>query len=647
MPTPLGYARLAAVVPNVRVADVSFNVAKMLEAAERCSADNCDLAVFPELGITSYSCADLFHQSRLLDAAEAGLKQFCQATRKLTPLFAVGIAARHAGRLFNCAAVIERGRILGVVPKSYNPGYQEFYEPRWFASGAAVRGAELEIAGQRVPLGVDLLFQASRQPRLCIGVEICEDLWAPIPPSSYAALAGANVIVNLSASNELVGKLAYRLELLRHQSAATLSAYAYASAGVGESTTDVVYGGHAVIAENGVISAENQRFQRQSNITCADIDLELLEHERLQRTGFRDAVTLQRLPDYRRIRFNGNDYADTQLRRQITPTPFVPADRQQRRQRCEEIFAIQSSALATRLEHTGLSNIVIGISGGLDSTLALLVVVEAFERLALARSGILALTMPGFGTSSRTRSNVTDLCRELAVPLQEIDIRASCEQHLRDLGHHLDRHDITYENAQARMRTQVLMNKANQRAALVIGTGDLSELALGWCTYNGDHMSMYAVNVGVPKTLVSYLIDYVAEQHAQTPLAATLRDILATPISPELLPPDSNGEIAQKTETVLGPYEVHDFFLYNAIRCGYAPAKVLFLAQQAFAQRYTQEQLHKWLQMFLRRFFQHQFKRSCLPDGPKVGSIALSPRGDWRMPSDASVATWLEQLPEN
>lgn len=643
-----GYVRVGTAVPAVRAAAVRENVASMLGLARAADADGCDVVVFPELCISGYTCADLFAQRRLTDAALTGLLRFAAETGALTPLWVVGLPLPVDGRLFNVAAVVHRGEVLGLVPKTFIPGSHEYYETRWFASESARVRGRVELPGGSVPFGADLVFRPDTPSDLRLGIELCEDLWAPVPPSSNLALAGATLLVNPSASNDLVGKSDYRLELVRQQSARCMAAYAYCSAGVGESTTDTVFGGDCILAENGTLLGRGARFQRAPHLTVADMDMEFLWHERLCSTTFAQAVQHRGdggRGDVREVLFaSPMEVRGRTLRRPVAAQPFIPADPRIRHDRCQEILAIQSTGLATRLHHAGVKDIVIGLSGGLDSTLALLVCIEACERLGLPTAGIHAVTMPGFGTTGRTRGNVENLCAHLGIPLETIPIGDSCRQHFADIGHDGATADVVYENVQARERTQILMDRANMLGALVVGTGDLSELALGWCTYNGDHMSMYGVNAGVPKTLVSYLVRYYAEDKADPATAAVLRDILATPISPELLPPDATGQIAQKTEAVVGPYELHDFFLYHAIRCGFAPEKVLMLAGCAFGDAYSAATLRHWLTVFLRRFFAQQFKRSCLPDGPKVGTIALSPRGDWRMPSDASPAEWLADL---
>ena len=636
------YLRVAAAVPAVRPADVGANLAAIRVLLRQVAAARVQVAVFPELCLTGYTCADLFYQPNLLDAAERALAELIPDCGD--GLVAVGLPVRVGGRIFNCAAVIADRRLVGVVPKTYLPSTHEFYESRWFASALEATADEIELAGARVPFGNDLVFD--RGDGAVVGVELCEDMWTANPPSTRLTLRGANVVLNLSGSNELVGKTEYRRSLVLGQSARCLAAYVYAGAGVGESTTDLVFGGHALVAENGALLAEGRRFMRTPQLTVADVDIGFLDFERSANFAFRSAA--RTVGEVRRVRVDagrGVDGAEGALRRPVEPHPFVPNAQADRDARCEEILAIQSTGLATRLEAIRCRDVVIGLSGGLDSALALLVCVEAFDRLGLDRAGIHAFTLPGFGTTARTKGNAERLCAGLGVPLETIDIAPMARQHLKDLGRDEAIHDITYENTQARGRTYLLMDKANQLGGLVIGTGDLSELALGWCTYNGDHMSMYGVNAGVPKTLVRYLVQYEAETAATAALHDVLLDILATPVSPELLPA-KDGEIAQITEDLVGPYELHDFYLYYVLRCGFGPAKIYRLAKAAFAGRaeYTDEVLYKWLRNFYWRFFAQQFKRSCLPDGPKVGSVTLSPRGDWRMPSDACATLWLAEL---
>jgi len=648
----MGYFRIAAAVPAVKPGALKDNADAMIHAFTKACDGGADLVLFPELSITGYSCGDLFLQSRLLDEAESQAARLVEETAARGALMIFGMPLARQGKLFNVAVVVRGGtEILGVVPKTYVPDSQEYYENRWFASGDEARFSRITLAGQRVPFGTDLIFRHEEDRRSSFAVEICEDLWGPIPPSSRHAVAGAQMLFNLSASTELVGKADYRRSLVTQQSASCVAAYAYASSGPGESTTDVVFGGHAMIAENGRLLAESERFSSGTEIIYADVDTELLDHERRVARAFGPAGRRE-LGDtvYRTVGFGGRlrsrgESFESSLR-PLDPHPFVPADPTERNERCQEISAIQAAGLATRLERTGIRSVVIGLSGGLDSTLALLVAVRAFERLALPMDGIYGITMPGFGTTDRTLGNVEKLCGGLGLSLERIDIQEACRVQMADLKHSGEPDDVAYENVQARYRTAVLMNRANMVGGLVVGTGDLSELALGWCTYNGDHMSMYAVNTGVPKTLVQYLVRWAAETWVPDAVKPVLIDILETPISPELLPPDAGGAIAQKTEETIGPYELHDFFLYHAIRHGFGPRKVLGLARQAFLDSYDGEELTKWLRVFYRRFFSQQFKRSCLPDGPKVGTIALSPRGDWRMPSDADVGAWLDELEE-
>lgn len=649
----MGYFRVAAAVPAVKPAAVRDNADAIIHAFINACEKGSDLVLFPELSVTGYTCADLFLQSRLLAEAEVQAARIIEETSARSSMIIFGMPLARQGRLFNVAIVVRGGtEILGIVPKTYIPDSREYYENRWFASADEATFTHVTLADQRVPFGTDLLFRHEDDRLTSFAVEICEDLWGPIPPSSRHAIAGAQMLFNLSASNELVGKADYRRSLVSQQSARCLAGYAYASAGPGESTTDTVYGGHALIAENGRILSESARFPVGTEMVLSDIDTELLDHERrVSRTFGPSARRELAGVKYRTIWFGGR----LQSRkggvaaplRPVDPHPFVPSNPAERDERCHEISSIQATGLATRLERTGIKNVVIGLSGGLDSTLALLVAVQAFERLALPLEGIHAVTMPGFGTTGRTLANVEKLCEGLGIPLDNVDIRESCELQMKDLGHSGKPEDVAFENVQARYRTAVLMNKANIIGGLVIGTGDLSELALGWCTYNGDHMSMYAVNTGVPKTLVKYLVRWAAETRVPVEVKDTLLDILDTPISPELLPPGEDGEIEQKTENKIGPYELHDFFLYHAIRHGFGPAKVLALAELAFTGNYNGEIIVKWLKLFYSRFFSQQFKRSCLPDGPKVGTIALSPRGDWRMPSDADVSVWMKELEDS
>ena len=638
-----GMVRIGVASPELRVADVDFNFAEICRVAKHAQQQQCNLVLFPEMSLTGYTCADLFYQQQLQQQVSDALLKLMDFTALNGITVIVGVPISLAGRLYNCAAFISAGKVCGLVPKTFLPNTGEFYEQRWFSSAPQCGNDFYLLGEQQIPFGTDLLFQAADFPAALIGIEICEDAWSVAPPSGSQALAGATLLLNLSASPEILGKQAYRRNLVASQSARCLAAYAYASAGPNESSTDLVFSGHSLIAENGQILTETQRFQFSSQLAIADVDLDRLVGERQRNSTFASGR-----PE---LDFNIQPFTLAQpqvetLQRKIGKTPFVPPDDVERSARCEEIFHIQTSALIKRLRHTGCKTVVIGLSGGLDSTLALLVAAKAFDRLGLSRQGIVAITMPGFGTTARTRGNAESLAELWGTKLRIISIDPAVRQHFKDIGHIETDHDVTYENCQARERTQILMDVANQVGGLVIGTGDLSELALGWCTYNGDHMSMYAVNCGVPKTLVRYLVDWCATAEFSGEATAVLQDICATPVSPELLPPDANGNIGQLTEKVVGPYELHDFFLYQVIRMHFPPQKVLMLASQAFGSEYSTGELLKWLRQFYRRFFSQQFKRSCLPDGPKVGTVALSPRGDWRMPSDAAVDLWLSQLEE-
>lgn len=634
-----GFFRVAAALPQrVKIADARSNARQIADIMETAAAEGVRIVVLPELSLTGYTCGDMFGQTKLLDDAEQALAELVESTASLPVAAIAGMPVRVGDRLYNCAVVFGGGSIWGVVPKSYIPNYGEFYELRHFASGAGIADTVIELAGEEVCFGTDLIFSVDGVE---FGVEICEDLWSPIPPSSYLAAAGAKIIFNLSASPEAVGKHDYLLSLVAQQSARLVSAYVYASSGAGESSTDLVFAGNGIIAENGIVTARSERFARKRQIVAADIDTELLATRRRTRNTF--AAPVQ--PEMRVVCMELTDARPcSDLRRTVDPAPFVPSDDAMRGQRCREIFEIQAQGLAQRLEHTSCRTAVIGISGGLDSTLALLVTAHAFDILGLDRRGIVGITMPGFGTTDRTYTNALQMIDALGVTRREISIRKACEQHFADIGLPGGDRSVTYENSQARERTQILMDVANMLGGMVIGTGDMSELALGWATYNGDHMSMYGVNASVPKTLVRHLVAWYAESRAAESLRATLRDVLDTPVSPELLPADERGDIAQKTEDLVGPYELHDFFLYSMVRQGFRPSKIVFLAERAFAGRYGRETIIKWLGVFLRRFFSQQFKRSAMPDGPKVGSVALSPRGDWRMPSDAVARAWTEEL---
>ena len=630
-----GFIKACAVSPALRVADCPYNAQETIEAMQQAAEDGCQLTVFPELGLTGYTCGDLFLQQPLLDAAEAALREILKASEALQLVALVGLPVTVDAKLYNCAAVICQGALLGLVPKSHIPNYGEFYEKRHYcAAPAGVK--EISFAGQKTLFGTKLLFRCETMQAFTLAVEICEDLWAPRPPSTAHALAGATVLANLSASDETVGKAEYRRALVSQQSARLLCAYLYADAGHGESTTDMVFSGHNLIAENGALLAESRPFSQA--LACTELDLGRLLAERRRNTSF-EPVT----DGYETVSFH-LPLREIPLTRYISPTPFVPADGGARAERCELILQMQADGLAKRIEHAHAKTAVIGISGGLDSCLALLVAVHAMKKLNRPMADILAVTMPCFGTTKRTRSNAEILCQELGVQFTEISIANTVRSHFADIGQSETNFDVTFENGQARVRTLELMDLANRTGGLVVGTGDLSELALGWATYNGDHMSMYGVNAGVPKTLVRHIVRYEADAANSDTLREVLLDILDTPVSPELLPAKENGEIAQQTESLVGPYELHDFYLYYVLRFGFSPAKIYHLAKAALSDRYSDEVLLHWLRNFYRHFFQQQFKRSCLPDGPKVGSVTLSPRGDWRMPSDACVSVWQAEL---
>ncbi|MBO7139349.1 MAG: NAD(+) synthase [Prevotella sp.] len=634
-----GLIKVAAAIPGVRVADVDYNRQQIESLIAQAEGKGAEIIVFPELSLTGYTCQDLFQQQLLLDKAEEAVLVLLDFTRKLDVIAVIGLPVRIGSLLYNCAAVIQHGCLLGIVPKTYLPNYGEFYEKRWFASATDLMPQEIYLAGSPV--------MVSNEPivfRTCdgvgFGIEICEDVWAPLPPSNNLALAGADIILNLSATDELVGKHAYLRSLLAQQSARMMCGYVYSSCGFGESTQDVVYGGNALIFENGKLIAEASRFALEPQMRVQQIDIDRLRADRQNNTTFRTAQdgATARFIDAKPI-----TPRDFELIRPVNPHPFIPAD-DMMGESCEEILNIQTLGLCKRLQHTHCDKAVIGISGGLDSTLALLVTVRAFDRLGLSRQGIIGITMPGFGTTDRTHKNAVLLMNALGITQREISIAKAVTQHFEDIGHDKAVHDVTYENSQARERTQILMDVANQVGGLVIGTGDLSELALGWCTYNGDQMSMYGVNASVPKTLVQYLIRYMAQCSVFNVQSSILMDVIDTPISPELTPADAEGNIQQKTEDLVGPYELHDFFLYYMLRWGFRPQKIFILAQSAFKDKYDDDTIRKWLQTFCRRFFSQQFKRSCMPDGPKVGSVSLSPRGDWRMPSDAMSTLWMKDL---
>lgn len=636
-----GFIKVAAVTPTLRVADCRYNTEEQIRLAKECETKGAQLIVFPELSITGYTCGDLFLHDVLIRSAEEELLHLAKETSSLDAVILVGLPFMEQHLLYNVAAVLQRGKILGLVPKSNIPNYSEFYEARYFHSGKK-EVIEVEIGEQKVPFGMNQLFECKEQPLFSLAVEICEDIWVPIPPSSYHVMAGATVIANLSASDETTGKNAYRKELVTNQSARLISGYIYTSAGCTESTTDLVFSGHNIICENGALLKESPRFLRESSYIMTEIDLDRLESERRRMMTY----PADGRESYTKISFSiGGKTKQRQIKitRFIDKAPFVPSNPAKRNKRCDEILNIQAAGLCKRLEHTHCKTAVIGISGGLDSTLALLVTVKAFDLLGLDRKNIFAVTMPCFGTTDRTYQNACTLTKELGATLLEIPIQEAVTIHLRDIGHDIHVHDVTFENAQARERTQILMNVANKYGGMVIGTGDMSELALGWATYNGDHMSMYGVNCSVPKTLVRYLVEYYASTLEEKTLKEVLLDVLDTPVSPELLPP-KDGEIAQKTEDIVGPYELHDFFLYYMMRFGFVPSKIYYLATIAFEGMYDNATIYKWITTFYRRFFSQQFKRSCLPDGPKVGSVAVSPRGDLRMPSDAVVTLWMEDL---
>ena len=644
-----GFVKVASAIPSVKVADCQYNVEQIESLVIQAEGKGIEIICLPELSLTAYSCGDLFGQQLLLDEAEMALIHLMNVTRSLNIISIIGLPVPYRGALLNCAAVLQRGKILGLVPKTFLPNYKEFYEKRWFQSGADVPEGMVLICGQQVEVSTKLLFNT---PSCVFGVEICEDLWAPVPPSSTLTLGGADIIFNLSADSDAVGKYSYLQNLLTQQSARCICGYVYSSCGYGESTQDVVFSGKGLIYENGTLLAETKRHQFTSQMLEAEIDVERLRAERRMNTTF--AACAAQLMTAGDQMVNGKwTIIDTErvpaspfsLTRVIDPHPFVPTGKRLD-ERCQEIFDIQTEGLAKRIQHTGAQTVVLGISGGLDSTLALLVCVSAFDKLGMNRRGVVGITMPGFGTTDRTYTNAVNLMKLLGITIREISIKEACLQHFADLGHDADQHNITYENSQARERTQILMDAANQMNGFVVGTGDLSELALGWATYNGDHMSMYGVNASVPKTLVRHLVVWVAERTKDESTCHTLLDIAETPISPELIPADEQGNITQKTEDLVGPYELHDFFLYYLLRWGFRPAKIYLLARQAFGQAYNDAIIRKWLRIFCRRFFAQQYKRSCLPDGPKVGSCSLSPRGDWRMPSDASPSLWLRECDE-
>lgn len=639
-----GFIKVAAATPILKVADCFFNTSEILAIINNAEKSDVKAIVFPETCITGYTANDLFHQRLLIDGVVDSLDRIKRELAESDIIVIIGAPLEIANRLYNTGVVIHRGEILGVVPKTFLPNYNEFYDKRWFSSARELTQSSIELCGQTVAVGTDLIFKTKD---FSFAIELCEDLWTPIPPSSIHVLYGAEVIFNLSASNETIGKNEYRRSLVSQQSARCIAGYVYAAAGNGESTTDIVFSGSSMIAENGSILSSAERFSFESQLCIADIDIDRLRYDRLKNKSFSTAEYRQLdQTSYRIITVDTIGFEKTEgykLDRFINPTPFIPS-KENFDLRCSEIFSIQVGGLAKRLLHTNIKSAVVGVSGGLDSTLALLVIVKAFDKLGIPRENIYGITMPGFGTTDRTYNNAIQLMKSLGVSIREISIKDAVRQHFKDIGHDENIHDVTYENSQARERTQILMDYANKVNGLVIGTGDLSELALGWCTYNGDHMSMYAVNTSIPKTLVKTLVKWISESQMDVSSQSILMDILDTPVSPELLPAGKNGEILQITEDTVGPYILHDFFLYNMLRFGYEPRKIYFLAKIAFRGEYDSTTILKWLRTFYWRFFSQQFKRNCIPDGPKVGSINLSPRGDWRMASDASVALWTQQL---
>ena len=634
----LGYVRVGALIPELKVGNTVYNSKTIIENIKKMEKEGVNIVVTPELSITGYTCADLFFQDVLLNDALKGLKKIIEETKDSKIISIIGIPLKCDNQLFNVAVVINKGKILGIVPKTYIPNYNEFYEKRWFKTSHSLISKTIKLFGHEVPIGVDLLFRDSSNNDMTFGIEICEDLWSPKTPSTDAALAGATMIFNLSASNEIIGKKEYRKSLISNQSAKSVCAYIYASSGVNESSTDLVFGGYAGIYENGSLLKENERFNFDSSYIYEDVDIQRISNNRIKDISY---MGVKPDIDYRIIDIDIEEN-DKELTRNYDIYPFVPKDNNKREERCKEIITIQSCGLAKRLKHTNIKKCVIGVSGGLDSTLAFLVIIDAYKRLGISNDNLIAITMPGFGTTGRTYQNAINLMKSYNVTWKEISIKEASLQHFKDIGISESDRSVTYENTQARERTQILMDIANKEGALVIGTGDLSELALGWCTYNGDHMSMYAVNTSIPKTLVRYLVNYYADVETNEAAKKTIKDILDTPVSPELLPPDSNGNIKQQTESVIGPYILHDFFLYHFLRYGASPKKIKYIATKTFKGMYSEEIVDKWLNVFIKRFFSQQFKRSCLPDGPKVGTISVSPRGDLRMPSDADNTIWLD-----
>lgn len=633
-----GYVKVGASTLELKVSDTIYNVQMIKKQIDEAVNKNIQIISFPELSITGYTCGDLFNQDILIDKSYEGLKDLVDYSKDKMIVIIVGSPIKCENKLYNCAVVINNGKILGIVPKTYIPNYNEFYEMRWFKSSNDLKIKEINLFNEFVPIGVDLIFTSKLDDELKFGVEICEDVWSLYPKSNDYASSGASIIFNLSASNETIGKYDFRKELIKMQSIKTISGYVYSSSGINESSTDLLFSGSSLIYENGKLLSENNRFDFNSNLIYSDIDIKRLVNDRRKNTSFISNTD----KEYRNIYFTTSK--NNFISRKYSKYPFVPSNEEKREERCKEIINIQSSALAKRLKHTNIQKCVIGVSGGLDSTLAFLVIKKAFEKLKIDNKNIIAVTMPGFGTTNRTYENALDLIKINNATLKEIDIKKACLVHYSDIDQDINNHDITYENAQARERTKILMDIANKENALVIGTGDLSELALGWCTYNGDHMSMYSVNSSIPKTLVKYLVKYIADTDKKN--KKVLYDILSTPISPELLPADEKGNIKQITEDKIGPYILHDFYLYHFFRYGASPKKIYMLAVNTFENEYSKEEILKWLKVFIKRFFTQQFKRSCMPDGVKVGSISLSPRGDLRMPSDASYNIWIKELEE-
>lgn len=633
-----GYVRVAASVPELKVANVEFNTKEVIKEIKALDKEGVQIVTFPELCLTGYTCADLFSQDILITKSKEAIKEVIDSTKLLDIISIIGAPIVCDNQLFNCGVVINKGKILGIVPKTYIPNYGEFYEKRWFSTSNTLTSKTINLFGKEVPIGIDLVFRDINDSKFTFGIEICEDLWSPKAPSVEAALNGATMIFNLSASNEVIGKAQYRRNLINMQSAKNVCAYIYSSSGVNESSTDLVFSGYAGISENGSMLVENERFNFKTNHIISDVDIQRLMNNRIKDISFMGigAINNYRVIDID-LKDNNND-----LKRIYDAYPFVPSNENKRAERCSEIINIQACGLAKRIKHTGMKKCVIGISGGLDSTLAFLVIIEAYRKLGISFDNLIGVTMPGFGTTGRTYNNALTLMKNYGVTMREVSIKEASLQHFKDIGLEETDRSVTYENTQARERTQILMDIANKEGGLVIGTGDLSELALGWCTYNGDHMSMYAVNTSIPKTLVRYLVKYFADIEQNEECKKTILDILDTPISPELLPPSKDGKIEQQTESVVGPYILHDFFLYHFMRYGASPDKIKYIASKTFDGMYDEETIDKWLKFFIKRFFNQQFKRSCLPDGPKVGTISVSPRGDLRMPSDADSSIWLE-----